>query len=115
MNEGLKVISDFLSMSKINLIHFRFENTVNAENVPIANIIMHFGSFPHYDGDELLEVCFTNCTNISVSDELFNSVKRPSIMLYDVSDKEKKTTVCRVEEAAELFSFWCEEVTYMKI
>ena len=115
MSEGLKIVSDYLSMSKINLLKFQFQNRVSRENEIMSDIVMYFGPFPYHDGDEMLMVLFENCTNIEINNDLFDGVRRPAILLYDVTDKNKTTNVCRVEEDAGLFSFWCEEVTYKRI
>lgn len=101
-------------MSKINLLEFKFENRLGRENEVISDIVMYFGPFPYHEGDEKLMVLFENCTNIEISSDLFDGVKRPAILLYDVTDKDKTTNVCRVEEDAGMFSFWCEEVTYKR-
>ena len=102
-------------MSKINLLKFQFQNRVSRENEIMSDIVMYFGPFPYHDGDEMLMVLFENCTNIEINNDLFDGVRRPAILLYDVTDKNKTTNVCRVEEDAGLFSFWCEEVTYKRI
>ena len=115
MSEGLKIVSDYLSMSKINLLKFQFQNRVSREHEIMSDIVMYFGPFPYHDGDEMLMVLFENCTNIEINNDLFDGVRRPAILLYDVTDKNKTTNVCRVEEDAGLFSFWCEEVTYKRI
>lgn len=115
MSDGLKIVSDYLSMSKINLLKFQFENRVSIHNEIMSDIVMYFGPFPYHEGEEMLMVLFENCTNIEISNELFDGVKRPAILLYDVTDKDKTTNVCRVEEEAGLFSFWSEEVTYKRV
>ena len=115
MADELKLISDVLTRSKINLLKFQVENTLNAEHDPVTNIVMYIGSFPHTEGVEMLRVLLENCTNISINSALFDGIRRPAILLYDVTDKEKTTNVCRVEEDAGLFSFWCEEVTYKRV